>query len=93
MSANNRLGKGTCGTSGTEYTINNNYMVVAIPTGWNFTIQNDLGQADQRNSFKKSTSTVAVELPNHTEAVPSTVSYDIWSIGWSGGKYKNLVII
>lgn len=93
MENNNRLGKGACGTSGTEYTINNNYMVVAIPSGWNFTIQNDLGQADQRNSFKKSTSTVAVELPNHTEEVPSTVAYDIWSIGWSGGKYKNLVIV
>ena len=93
MNANNRLGKGACGTSGTEYTINNNYMVVAVPTGWNFTIQNDLGQADQRNSFKKSTNTVAVELPNHTEEVPSTVAYDIWSIGWSGGKYKNLVIV
>ena len=92
MNINNRLGKGACGTADTVYTINNNYMVVAVPTGWDFTIQNDLGQADQRNSFAKSDSTVAVELPNHTEDVPSTVSYDIWSIGWSGGAYKNLII-
>lgn len=92
MNNNNRLGKGSCGTTDTVYTINNNYMVVAVPTGWDFTIQNDLGQADQRNSFAKSDATVAVELPNHTEEVPSTVSYDIWSIGWSGGAYKNLII-
>jgi hypothetical protein len=92
MNANNRLGKGSCGTTDTVYTINNNYMVVAIPTGWDFTIQNDLGQADQRNSFAKSDNTVAVQLPNHTEEVPSTISYDIWSIGWSGGAYKNLII-
>lgn len=89
---NSRLGKGTCGTTDTVYTINNNYMVVAVPTGWDFTIQNDLGQADQRNSFSKSDSTVSVKLPNHTEEAPSTVSYDIWSIGWNGGAYKNLVI-
>ena len=92
MDKNNRLGKGSCGTTDTVYTIDNNYMVVAVPTGWDFTIQNDLGQADQRNSFAKSDNTVAVELPNHTEEVPSTVSYDIWSIGWSGGAYKNLII-
>ena len=92
MNANSRLGKGSCGTTDTVYTINNNYMVVAIPTGWDFTIQNDLGQADQRNSFAKSDNTVAVQLPNHTEEVPSTISYDIWSIGWSGGAYKNLII-
>lgn len=92
MNNNNRLGKGSCGNTDTVYTINNNYMVVAVPTGWDFTIQNDLGQADQRNSFAKSDATVAVELPNHTEEVPSTVSYDIWSIGWSGGAYKNLII-
>ena len=92
MNANNRLGKGSCGTADTVYTINNNYMVVAVPTGWDFTIQNDLGQADQRNSFAKSDNTVAVQLPNHTEEVPSTISYDIWSIGWSGGAYKNLII-
>jgi hypothetical protein len=92
MDKNNRLGKGSCGTADTVYTIDNNYMVVAVPTGWDFTIQNDLGQADQRNSFAKSDNTVAVELPNHTEEVPSTVSYDIWSIGWSGGAYKNLII-
>jgi hypothetical protein len=92
MNKNNRLGKGSCGTADTVYTIDNNYMVVAVPTGWDFTIQNDLGQADQRNSFAKSDNTVAVELPNHTEEVPSTVSYDIWSIGWSGGAYKNLII-
>lgn len=92
MNANNRLGKGNCGTTDTVYTINNNYMVVAVPTGWDFTIQNDLGQADQRNSFSKSDAVVNVELPNHTADAPSTVSYDIWSIGWSGGAYKNLVI-
>lgn len=92
MNANNRLGKGNCGTTDEVYTINNNYMVVAVPTGWDFTIQNDLGQADQRNSFSKSDAVVNVELPNHTAEVPSTVSYDIWSIGWSGGAYKNLVI-
>ena len=67
-------------------------MVVAVPTGWDFTIQNDLGQADQRNSFSKSDAVVNVELPNHTAEAPNTVSYDIWSIGWSGGAYKNLVI-
>ena len=92
MNANNRLGKGSCGTTDTVYTINNNYMVVAVPTGWDFTIQNDLGQADQRNSFSKSDAVVNVELPNHTAEAPNTVSYDIWSIGWSGGAYKNLVI-
>lgn len=92
MNANNRLGKGSCGTTDEVYTINNNYMVVAVPTGWDFTIQNDLGQADQRNSFSKSDAVVNVELPNHTEEAPNTVSYDIWSIGWSGGAYKNLVI-
>lgn len=92
MNANNRLGKGACGTANTVYTINNNYMVVAVPTGWDFTIQNDLGQADQRNSFSKSDAVVNVELPNHTVEAPSTVSYDIWSIGWNGGAYKNLVI-
>jgi hypothetical protein len=92
MNANNRLGKGNCGTTDEVYTINNNYMVVAVPTGWDFTIQNDLGQADQRNSFAKSDAVVNVELPNHTAEVPSTLSYDIWSIGWSGGAYKNLVI-
>lgn len=92
MNANNRLGKGNCGTTDEVYTINNNYMVVAVPTGWDFTIQNDLGQADQRNSFSKSDAVVNVELPNHTAEAPNTVSYDIWSIGWSGGAYKNLVI-
>ena len=92
MNANNRLGKGNCGTTDAVYTINNNYMVVAVPTGWDFTIQNDLGQADQRNSFSKSDAVVNVELPNHTAEAPSTLSYDIWSIGWSGGAYKNLVI-
>ena len=92
MNANNRLGKGNCGTTNAVYTINNNYMVVAVPTGWDFTIQNDLGQADQRNSFSKSDAVVNVELPNHTAEAPNTVSYDIWSIGWSGGAYKNLVI-
>jgi hypothetical protein len=92
MNANNRLGKGNCGTTDEVYTINNNYMVVAVPTGWDFTIQNDLGQADQRNSFSKSDAVVNVELPNHTAEAPSTLSYDIWSIGWSGGAYKNLVI-
>ena len=92
MNKNNRLGKGSCGTTDTVYTIDNNYMVVAVPTGWDFTIQNDLGQADQRNSFSKSDSVVLVQLPNHTEEAPSTVSYDIWSIGWNGGAYKNLII-
>ena len=92
MNANNRLGKGNCGTTDEVYTINNNYMVVAVPTGWDFTIQNDLGQADQRNSFSKSDAVVNVELPNHTAEAPNTVSYDIWSICWSGGAYKNLVI-
>lgn len=92
MNSNNRLGKGSCGTADTVYTIDNNYMVVAVPKGWDFTIQNDLGQADQRNSFAKSDDTVDVQLPNHTEEVPSTVEYDIWSIGWNGGAYKNLII-
>ena len=67
-------------------------MVVAVPSGWNFTIQNDLGQADQRNSFEK-VGTVDVELPNHTAENASKKTYDIWSIGWNGGAYKNLVII
>ena len=40
----------------------------------------------------KSDAVVNVELPNHTADAPSTLSYDIWSIGWSGGAYKNLVI-
>ena len=81
-----RLGKGNVGTAGTVYTITKNYMVVAVPTDWNFTIQNDLGQADQRNSFEK-VNTLDVVLPNNTNK-----SYDIWAIGWKGGAYKNLVI-
>lgn len=92
MSANNRLGKGSCGTKDEVYTISDNYMVVAVPSGWNFTIQNDLGQADQRNSFEK-VGTVDVELPNHTAENAAKKTYDIWSIGWNGGAYKNLVII
>lgn len=92
MSANSRLGKGACGTKDEVYTISDNYMVVAVPTGWNFTIQNDLGQADQRNSFEK-VGTVDVELPNHTAENAAKKTYDIWSIGWNGGAYKNLVII
>ena len=92
MSANSRLGKGSCGTKDKVYTISDNYMVVAVPSGWNFTIQNDLGQADQRNSFEK-VGTVDVELPNHTAENAAKKTYDIWSIGWNGGAYKNLVII
>ena len=92
MSANSRLGKGSCGTKDEVYTISDNYMVVAVPSGWNFTIQNDLGQADQRNSFEK-VGTVDVELPNHTAENAAKKTYDIWSIGWNGGAYKNLVII
>jgi hypothetical protein len=92
MSANSRLGKGSCGTKDEVYTISDNYMVVAVPAGWNFTIQNDLGQADQRNSFEK-VGTVDVELPNHTAENAAKKTYDIWSIGWNGGAYKNLVII
>lgn len=92
MSANSRLGKGACGTKDEVYTISDNYMVVAVPSGWNFTIQNDLGQADQRNSFEK-VGTVDVELPNHTAENAAKKTYDIWSIGWNGGAYKNLVII
>lgn len=92
MSANSRLGKGACGTKDEVYTISDNYMVVAVPSGWNFTIQNDLGQADQRNSFEK-VGTVDVELPNYTAENAAKKTYDIWSIGWNGGAYKNLVII
>lgn len=94
MSANNRLGKGTCGTANTKYTINNDYIVVAVPHGWDFTIQNDMGQADPRDAFKASAKiTVDVELPNHTEENPSKVKYDVWSTVWNGGVYQNLVII
>lgn len=81
-----RLGKGNVGTTGTVYTIDKNYMVVAVPTGWDFTIKNDLQQPDQRNSFSKE-GTVDVVLPND-----STKSYDIWAIGWKGGAYMDLVI-
>jgi hypothetical protein len=94
MNANNRLGKGNCGTANAKYTISNDYMVVAVPQGWNFTIQNDMGQADPRDAFKASAKiTVDVELPNHTEESPSKVKYDVWSTGWNGGVYQNLVII
>lgn len=83
-----RLGKGTCGTAGTLYTITNDIIVVAVPTGWNFTIKNSLQQATQRDSFKKSTNTVPVKLPNG-----STRDYDVWSLVWSGGQYMDLVIV
>lgn len=81
-----KLGKGAVGTSGTVYTINKNYMVVALPTGWDFTIQNSLGQDAQRDSFENS-GKVNVVLPNGVEK-----EYNVYSIGWKDGQYKNLVI-
>lgn len=86
MNVNSRFGKGVCGDSNTDYEITNNYMIVAIPTGWDFSIQNNLGQSTQRDSFKKN-GTVNVVLPNGANK-----SYDVWYIGWKNGKYKNLVI-
>lgn len=83
-----RLGKGTCGEAGTLYTISNDIIVVAVPTGWDFTIKNSLQQATQRDSFKKSTNTVPVKLPNG-----ATRDYDVWSLVWSGGQYMDLVIV
>lgn len=82
-----RIGKGSVGTAHTEYKITKNYMAVAIPTGWDFTIQNSLGQADQRNSFEKTSSELLVSLPDG-----STKKYDVYTIGWKDGVYKNLVI-
>lgn len=82
-----RIGKGNVGTANTEYKITKNYMAVAVPTGWDFTIQNSLGQADQRNSFEKTSSELLVSLPDG-----STKKYDVYTIGWKDGVYKNLVI-
>ena len=82
-----RIGKGSVGTANTEYKITKNYMAVAVPTGWDFTIQNSLGQADQRNSFEKTSSELLVSLPDGT-----TKKYDVYTIGWKDGVYKNLVI-
>lgn len=82
-----RIGKGNVGTANTEYTITKNYMAVAIPTGWDFTIQNSLGQATQRDSFEKTSSQLSVTLPDG-----STKNYDVYTIGWKDGVYKNLVI-
>lgn len=82
-----RIGNGNVGSANTEYTITKNYMVVAIPTGWDFTIQNSLGQADQRKSFEKTSSELLVTLPDG-----STKKYDVYAIGWKDGVYKNLVI-
>lgn len=81
-----RLGKGAVGTTDEVYTINKNYMIVALPTGWDFTIQNSLGQAAQRDSFENS-GNVNVVLPNGDEK-----EYVVYSIGWKDGQYKNLVI-
>ena len=81
-----RLGKGAVGTTDKVYTINKNYMIVALPTGWDFTIQNSLGQAAQRDSFENS-GNVNVVLPNGDEK-----EYVVYSIGWKDGQYKNLVI-
>ena len=80
------LGKGSVGTTETVYTIDKNYMIVALPTGWDFTIQNSLGQDAQRNSFENS-GKVNVVLPNGAEK-----EYTVYSIGWKDGQYKNLVI-
>lgn len=82
-----RIGKGNVGTTNTEYKITKNYMIVAVPTGWDFTIQNSLGQADQRNSFEKTSSELPISLPDG-----STKKYDVYTIGWKDGVYKNLVI-
>lgn len=82
-----RIGKGSVGTANAEYKITKNYMAVAVPTGWDFTIQNSLGQADQRNSFEKTSSKLLVSLPDG-----STKEYDVYTIGWKDGVYKNLVI-
>lgn len=86
LNNNSRFGKGSCGSANTVYTISDNYMIVAIPSGWDFEIQNDLGQSDQRNSFKKN-GTVNVVLKNGSDK-----TYDVWYIGWKGGAYKNLII-
>lgn len=81
-----KLGKGAVGAANTVYTIDKNYMVVALPSGWDFTIQNSLGQDAQRNSFALS-GTVNVVLPDNTTKV-----YNVYSIGWKDGQYKNLII-
>ena len=81
------IGKGNVGKKDTEYTITKNYMVVAVPTGWDFTIQNSLGQADQRKGFEKTSNGLSVSLPDG-----STKNYDVYAIGWKDGVYKNLVI-
>jgi hypothetical protein len=61
-------------------------MIVALPSGWDFTIQNSLGQDAQRNSFEN-IGNIDVVLPNGTNK-----SYVVYSIGWKDGQYKNLVI-
>lgn len=86
LNANSRLGKGSAGTANTVYTIDKNYMIVALPSGWDFTIQNSLGQDAQRNSFEN-IGNIDVVLPNGTNK-----SYVVYSIGWKDGQYKNLVI-
>ena len=62
-------------------------MAVAVPTDWDFTIQNSLGQADQRDSFEKTSSALQVSLPDGSKK-----NYDVYTIGWKDGVYKNLVI-
>lgn len=81
-----KLGKGAVGTANAVYTIDKNYMVVALPSGWDFTIQNSLGQDAQRDSFDLS-GTVNVVLPDNTTKV-----YNVYYIGWKDGQYKNLII-
>ena len=50
-------------------------MIVALPSGWDFTIQNSLGQDAQRNSFEN-IGNIDVVLPNGTNK-----SYVVYSIG------------
>lgn len=85
MNVHSQFGKGVCGDANKVYKITNNYMIVAIPTGWDFSMQNDMGQS-VRDTFKKSGS-VDVVLPNK-----DTQPYDVWYVTWLGGDYQNLVI-
>ena len=88
-----RIGAGACGTAGTKYQCNNNYMVIAVPSGWDFTIKDAFGAPDARNSFFKNDAVVNVKLPNSTEETPVTVAYDVWTMGALNVNTQDLVII
>lgn len=78
-----RLGKG----GSLAGTCNNTWMVVCLPVGWDFSIQDDMGN-DIRGSFNAADSgDIDVTLPNSTIA-----KYKYYCMTYNNGGYKNLVI-